>query len=418
MKHCSRIDTTLTGFIYEEQPVDPPADPSSEQLRAEDEELRRVLELSLQDQGGRGVEPSTAATTSAAVSAPAASTAQLRTGASAGSDKGLPDPNQHSSFSTQHTQTSTASAPPQPANAAASRVRALYDFQPSEEGELGFQKGDVIRVLDSVYEHWWRGELRGQAGIFPVNYVEILPDPSPADIQREAEMEASIFAQANDIDRLLSKLRGLDPARDNLAEDEELQELYQSSLSMRPKIVRLIDRYNLKVSELRTMNEKFVRARSTYDGMMQQSLHKHTAPHAPHDPSYAAQQGYGPPQPHQQPVQPSQPQSQEYAQDWAQWYAQQGHHPQAAYASETPQLPPGAPPYDSPEYAEWYYAQQQHAQPPQHTATLASNPPTAPQPEHEEDEKKRMFERARAEAEAYHRAHQQHSSDAPSAPPA
>ena len=36
-------------------------------------------------------------------------------------------------------------------------------------------------------------------------------------------MEARIFSQAANIDRLLSKLRSLDPARDNLAEDEELQ---------------------------------------------------------------------------------------------------------------------------------------------------------------------------------------------------
>lgn len=50
-------------------------------------------------------------------------------------------------------------------------MRALYDFAPTESGELAFSKGDIIRVLDSVYEHWWRGELRGNAGIFPVNYV-------------------------------------------------------------------------------------------------------------------------------------------------------------------------------------------------------------------------------------------------------
>ncbi len=95
------------------------------------------------------------------------------------------------------------------------------------------------------------GEVRGETGIFPVNYVEVLPDPSPAELQREAEMEARIFSQAADIDRLLNKLRSIDPARDNLAEDEELQELYQKSLAMRPKIVKLIDRYSNKITELK-----------------------------------------------------------------------------------------------------------------------------------------------------------------------
>jgi signal transducing adaptor molecule len=47
----------------------------------------------------------------------------------------------------------------------------LYDFQPTEQGELGFEKGDIIRVIESVYRDWWKGELRGKTGIFPVNYV-------------------------------------------------------------------------------------------------------------------------------------------------------------------------------------------------------------------------------------------------------
>lgn len=51
------------------------------------------------------------------------------------------------------------------------RVKALYDFEPHEEGELPFKEGDIIRVIDSVYKDWWKGELRGQIGIFPVNYI-------------------------------------------------------------------------------------------------------------------------------------------------------------------------------------------------------------------------------------------------------
>lgn len=53
----------------------------------------------------------------------------------------------------------------------ASRVRALHKFEPSEPGELGFEKGDVIKVVDRGYKDWWRGQLRGKTGIFPVNYV-------------------------------------------------------------------------------------------------------------------------------------------------------------------------------------------------------------------------------------------------------
>jgi signal transducing adaptor molecule len=38
----------------------------------------------------------------------------------------------------------------------------------------------------------------------------------------------------------------LDAKRDNLADNDELSELYQRTLSMRPKIVRLIEKYSQK----------------------------------------------------------------------------------------------------------------------------------------------------------------------------
>ena len=51
------------------------------------------------------------------------------------------------------------------------RVRALHTFEPTEAGELAFERGDVIKVVDRGYKDWWRGQLRGRTGIFPVNYV-------------------------------------------------------------------------------------------------------------------------------------------------------------------------------------------------------------------------------------------------------
>jgi signal transducing adaptor molecule len=51
------------------------------------------------------------------------------------------------------------------------RVKALYTFEPTEPGELAFEKGEVIKVVDRGYKDWWRGQLKGRTGIFPVNYV-------------------------------------------------------------------------------------------------------------------------------------------------------------------------------------------------------------------------------------------------------
>ena len=93
---------------------------------------------------------------------------------------------------------------------------------------------------------------------------EPLPEPTAAEIAREAEQEASVFSQAANVDRLLMMLRNMDPAKDNLADDEEIQvselfipysvwvltlyiqELYRSCMTLRPKIVKLIDKYSQK----------------------------------------------------------------------------------------------------------------------------------------------------------------------------
>jgi len=49
------------------------------------------------------------------------------------------------------------------------------------------------------------------------------------DLQRDAEMEALVFGQAASIDQLLNMLRGLDPQKDNLADNDELQVSHMES---------------------------------------------------------------------------------------------------------------------------------------------------------------------------------------------
>lgn len=55
-------------------------------------------------------------------------------------------------------------------------MRAIFDFEAQGDDELSFRKGDIIKVTQKVDDSWWRGEFNGQEGLFPVTYVERLPD--------------------------------------------------------------------------------------------------------------------------------------------------------------------------------------------------------------------------------------------------
>ncbi|KAA1468971.1 hypothetical protein DENSPDRAFT_863919 [Dentipellis sp. KUC8613] len=312
----------------------PPPDVDAEVRRREEEELQRALEISVQDKGGRSAWGAYSLASSSGAGASGSQNGHQASAAS--SSSALPTNNPapasyasgyspapaRSDTVTQPHQTSATPGPvggeyasysavgvtpasPSPSvTSVVTRVRALHTFEPTEPGELAFEKGDIIKVVDRGYKDWWRGQLKGRTGIFPVNYVEPLPEPTAAELAAEAQQESAVFSQAANVDRLLTMLRTLDPAKDNLADNEEIQELYRSSMALRPKIVKLIDKYSQKRADLVAMNESFVKARTIFDRMMEESLARHSGfydqrpPYAQAQPSYqarpgSAQGGYG-----------------------------------------------------------------------------------------------------------------------------
>ncbi|KAF2123935.1 hypothetical protein P153DRAFT_379879 [Dothidotthia symphoricarpi CBS 119687] len=186
--------------------------------------------------------------------------------------------------------------PPAPSGTTAatvSRVRALFDFQPSEPGELQFRKGDIIAVLESVFKDWWKGSLRGQTGIFPLNYVEKLQDPTREELEKEAHMEAEVFAQIRNVEKLLALLSTTSQGGNDTRDNEEITELYHSTLAIRPKLIELIGKYSQKKDDFTQLNEKFIKARRDYESMLEASMSQ------PPQPAYGGRPygGYNAPPP-------------------------------------------------------------------------------------------------------------------------
>ncbi|KAI5813114.1 hypothetical protein BZA77DRAFT_322407 [Pyronema omphalodes] len=190
-----------------------------------------------------------------------------------------------------------AITPPAPAPhttaATVSRVRALYDFVPSESGELAFRKGDIIAVLESVYKDWWKGSLRGQTGIFPLNYVEKLADPTAEELQRDAQMEAEVFGQIKNVEKLLALLSTSD-GNPSTQDNEEITTLYHSTLQIRPKLIELIGRYSQKKDDFVALNEKFIKARRDYEALLESSMSQTAAAHYGRPPAAALPYTYPP----------------------------------------------------------------------------------------------------------------------------
>ena len=192
-----------TGYKFDTPNEPPPPDVDDEVRRREEEELQRVLEMSMHDKGGRtqwseyslasssgagssAVAPGSSSRPAAAPAPASGSPTTTRptyggyvpsaSPAVSASEHRVTTPTR--SYSADVASSPAPSVKSQDSVSIVTRVRALHTFEPTEPGELAFEKGDIIKVVDRGYKDWWRGQIKGRTGIFPVNYVVCLHNTS------------------------------------------------------------------------------------------------------------------------------------------------------------------------------------------------------------------------------------------------
>lgn len=83
-------------------------------------------------------------------------------------------------------------APPVGPVVTVTHVRAIDDHRSAVGAELDFNKGDLISVLDYSLETWGKGSLRGCAGYFPKDHVQV-PNPTQEEAATQINTQAATF---------------------------------------------------------------------------------------------------------------------------------------------------------------------------------------------------------------------------------
>ena len=104
--------------------------------------------------------------------------------------------------------TAPAAAAASPASAG-KKAKALYEYTASDDTEISFDVDEIIVVHKIDDSGWWEGESRGHRGIFPGNYVELLsPKRCRVKFEFTAENDDELTINVGDIITINSDTEG------------------------------------------------------------------------------------------------------------------------------------------------------------------------------------------------------------------
>ncbi|XP_045103341.1 intersectin-1-like isoform X15 [Portunus trituberculatus] len=138
--------------------------------------------------------------------------------------------------------------PPMPDNLVHDDVsefyQALYPYQSGEPGDLTFNAGEIILVVKKEGD-WWHGVANQNTGIFPSNYVELMPNQFITSAGDKVEEQPEVAAALKDEVALGEKQAEADH---QVVDNEESKEEPGQSAAT-PATVQTPDSANLKVNQ-------------------------------------------------------------------------------------------------------------------------------------------------------------------------
>uniref|UniRef100_A0A673GFP3 Osteoclast-stimulating factor 1 n=1 Tax=Sinocyclocheilus rhinocerous TaxID=307959 RepID=A0A673GFP3_9TELE len=71
--------------------------------------------------------------------------------------------------------------------------KAKFPFEATNQDELDLKEGDIIHILskNTGEPGWWRGEINGKEGVFPDNFVTLLPETEKETLTSKGSVKAA-----------------------------------------------------------------------------------------------------------------------------------------------------------------------------------------------------------------------------------
>ncbi|XP_072940108.1 uncharacterized protein [Epargyreus clarus] len=153
-------------------------------------------------------------------------------------------------------------APALPPKPIKEQCRVLFPYAAVNEDELSLAEGDVVTLVsrDTSDRGWWRGELHGRVGLFPDNFVQLLPAVASAP-EEESKPERPPSKASNAIYPVLNKYS---------EKTASVKELTTSKISMHKEstISKESSTHSTVTHTNKSESEKLVHSKTTTDGAL------------------------------------------------------------------------------------------------------------------------------------------------------